>query len=271
MSKNREVRELQFSSTQLIVLFLAILVLGIFIFLLGVSVGKKQTRLTQEANLVRNPAGQSVRRNIPVAPKEEPGPTAIDKEIASHAQQSTASKTGAQPQGTGSLSPSAKTATPSLPLSKPTVTDAKTAPSKTGATPQTQPQTKSQSAVPAKAKTGTIAAPSSKAPAVKTRTATSTTAQPKTAPAKTTQIVKGYYYIQLAAFDERAAAVTFSTQIRAAGYPTIVMDPTARDKKPWYRVRVGGYATKEEAETTVQRLRAVVTGRKFEYWITRGD
>jgi hypothetical protein len=51
MEKNKEFRELQFSSTQLVFVFLAILVLGVFIFLLGVSVGKKQGQLTAEADL----------------------------------------------------------------------------------------------------------------------------------------------------------------------------------------------------------------------------
>ena len=45
MSKDKPFRELQFSSVQLIVVFLAILVLGVFIFLLGISVGKKQAQL----------------------------------------------------------------------------------------------------------------------------------------------------------------------------------------------------------------------------------
>ena len=40
--KNKEYRELQITSSQLVVIFLAIIILGIVIFLLGVSVGKKQ-------------------------------------------------------------------------------------------------------------------------------------------------------------------------------------------------------------------------------------
>lgn len=276
MSKNREVRELQFSSTQLIILFLAILVLGIFIFLLGVSVGKKQTRLTQEASLGRNMTYQPKRPALPAAAKEEPQSTAIDREIASHTRQSTAPKTGAQPQGSGSLTPSGKTAGTGMPMVKTPATPVQTAPSKAGSAPQTQPQTQPSSVVPAKTKTGTAATPASKTPAGTTRTTSTQPAkvQPKataakTVPAKPAERVKGYYYIQLAAFDERPAAVDFAGQIRAAGYPALVLEPTARDKKPWYRVRVGGYATKEEAESAVQKLRAVVTGRKFEYWITR--
>ena len=44
--KNKDFREIQVSSSLLVVIFLGVLALGVFIFLLGVSVGKKQVRLT---------------------------------------------------------------------------------------------------------------------------------------------------------------------------------------------------------------------------------
>lgn len=46
MTIEKPFRELKFSSAHLIIVFLAILVLGVFIFLLGISVGKKQSQLT---------------------------------------------------------------------------------------------------------------------------------------------------------------------------------------------------------------------------------
>ena len=45
MANEKQFRELKFSSTQLVVVFLAILALGVFIFLLGISVGKRQAGL----------------------------------------------------------------------------------------------------------------------------------------------------------------------------------------------------------------------------------
>ena len=42
---DKNFRELQVSSSQLVVIFLAILILGLIVFLLGVSVGKKQTEI----------------------------------------------------------------------------------------------------------------------------------------------------------------------------------------------------------------------------------
>lgn len=45
MTNEKQFRELKFTSTQLAVIFLAILAFGVGIFLLGISVGKKQTQL----------------------------------------------------------------------------------------------------------------------------------------------------------------------------------------------------------------------------------
>jgi cell division septation protein DedD len=49
MSNDNAFRELRFSPIQLVIVFLSILVLGIFVFLLGISVGKKQTLVQAQA------------------------------------------------------------------------------------------------------------------------------------------------------------------------------------------------------------------------------
>lgn len=54
--KNREVREFQFSSSQLAAVFLGILILGIVIFLLGISIGKKHTLFSQGEKPVKESA-----------------------------------------------------------------------------------------------------------------------------------------------------------------------------------------------------------------------
>lgn len=63
--KNKEFREIQVSSTLLVVIFLGVLALGVFIFLLGVSVGKKQ------AGFAPSPT-QVVTQQIPDLVKEPP-------------------------------------------------------------------------------------------------------------------------------------------------------------------------------------------------------
>ncbi|NTU51347.1 MAG: hypothetical protein HGA94_02790, partial [Candidatus Aminicenantes bacterium] len=62
--KNNNFREIQVSSSLLVVIFLGVLALGVFIFLLGVSVGKKQVRLSAPT--------QVVTQQIPDPVKEAP-------------------------------------------------------------------------------------------------------------------------------------------------------------------------------------------------------
>jgi cell division septation protein DedD len=60
MTKDNAFRELKFSPPQLVIVFLAILVLGIFVFLLGISVGKKQPQLLAQAGRASAPKTESV-------------------------------------------------------------------------------------------------------------------------------------------------------------------------------------------------------------------
>jgi cell division septation protein DedD len=259
MSKTREVRELQFSSTQLIVLFMAILILGVFIFLLGVSVGKKQAKLTQEANLGRSPQVEQIRRPKP-KPPQEAEPSAIDKEIASHAKQESV------PGKPTDKSLTALGERGTKPGAKATTAQDKTVakPGLSVGTPAAQPKTEAAVKAPG-AKPATAA---QKQPvAAKHTPPVKTTTVPQAKPAAPP--VKGLYYVQLAAFDEKKAAVEYVGDIKAAGFSTIIMDPLATDKKPWFRVRIGGYASKEDAQQAVLRLKSLLNKKRFEYWITR--
>ena len=65
--KNKDFREIQVSSSLLVVIFLGVLALGVFIFLLGVSVGKKQVRLAAPAQIVTQPIAEPV-KEPPVRP-----------------------------------------------------------------------------------------------------------------------------------------------------------------------------------------------------------
>jgi cell division septation protein DedD len=77
--KNKEFREIQVSSTLLVVIFLGVLALGVFIFLLGISVGKTQ------AGIAAAPT-QVVTQQIPDPVKEPPvKPTVEETEDAAAA------------------------------------------------------------------------------------------------------------------------------------------------------------------------------------------
>jgi len=93
---NKDYRELQLSSSQLVLIFVAILILGVIIFLLGVSVGKKQAQVSGATQIAEEPITERVEEEAP-KPVEEPAEkqkpaeetkTAITQELASHEKKS---------------------------------------------------------------------------------------------------------------------------------------------------------------------------------------
>jgi len=66
MSNDNAFRELKFSPGQLVIVFLAILVLGIFVFLLGISVGKKQTQIRAQAGPAAVESAKAVNISPPI-------------------------------------------------------------------------------------------------------------------------------------------------------------------------------------------------------------
>jgi len=169
--KNKDFREIQVSSSLLVVIFLGVLALGVFIFLLGVSVGKKQVRIASQT--------QVVTQQIPELVKEPPvEPTVSETESA---------KTNPQVQG---------------PVVKPAAEKAKV--------------------VPKKAPTGG----------------------------------SGLYYVQIAAFADKAQAQIQADKYKKQGYTTFVADPRPEDTKTWYRVRLGGYSSRDRAVALLSKLNA---------------
>jgi len=157
--KNKDFREIQVSSSLLVVIFLGVLALGVFIFLLGVSVGKKQVRIATPT--------QVVTQQIPEPVKEPPvKPTVSETESATVAA-----------------------------ASKPPVQE-----------PAVKPASEKAKVVPKKAPSGG----------------------------------SGLYYVQIAAFAEKAQAQALADKYKKQGYTTFVADPRPTDTKTWYRVRLGG-------------------------------
>ena len=175
--KNRDYRELQLSSSQLFFIFLAILILGVVIFLLGVSVGKKQAQIMKVAQIAGKekvePAGDQT------SPAAEESKESISKELAS--------------------------------LQK--------------AKEETQKQ-----------------------PTVSTE--------------------RTLFYVQVGAFNRREVALTFADIFNQRGYPAIVLDSFPSDRKETFRVRIGGYTTKEEAAEVITKLQTE-TSRTTDYFIIR--
>lgn len=190
---NKDYREIQVSSTLLVVIFLGVLALGVFIFLLGVSVGKKQAAVAAPTQIVTQQ---------------------IPEEVKAPAVKPTAAETASDDAG-----PAASQET-------------------------TKPQAKETT--------------SSQAPATKPPTATKKTAA--AAPA-----TSGLYYVQVAAFSERAPAQALADKYKSQGYTTFVTSRVT-STKTWYRVRLGGYQTRDQAVDLLAKLNAAA-GKKTDFQI----
>jgi cell division septation protein DedD len=171
--KNKDFREIQVSSSLLVVIFLGVLALGVFIFLLGVSVGKKQVRIATPT--------QVVTQQIPEPVKEPPvKPTVSETESATVAA-----------------------------ASKPPVQE-----------PAVKPASEKAKVVPKKAPSGG----------------------------------SGLYYVQIAAFAEKAQAQALADKYKKQGYASFVSGPKPTDTKTWYRVRLGGFSSRGPAVALLNKL-----------------
>jgi cell division septation protein DedD len=176
--RNKDFREIQVSSSLLVVIFLGVLALGVFIFLLGVNVGKNQVRIAARTQVVTEPIPE---------PVKDPAPVGLPEEQAATAKRETSPKVS--PGG-------AKAAT-------------------------AQPRTETKTAPPA---TGS-----------------------------------GLYYVQVAAFTERPPAAALADKYRKQGYTAIVTEPRPGESRTWYRVRLGGYSSRDRAVDLLNKLNAAET------------
>lgn len=192
---NKDYRELQLSSSQLILIFIAILVLGIVVFLLGVSVGKKQGKIVEETQLADKPAEQIIEQK-PIPQKESGDP--IGQELESH--------------------------------------------KKAGEDKVQQEKVKAE-------------------PVVK----------PKVEPAKpaTSSQSQNAYWIQVGAYSNQQNADALVEEYKRKGYNTMVLEPSPTDRRKLYRVRLGGFATRAQAEEARDELARQENKKLSDYLIIR--
>ena len=74
------------------------------------------------------------------------------------------------------------------------------------------------------------------------------------------------FAVQVAAYRERATAERLADDLADKGFPTFVIEPTADAPVAVYRVRVGPYGDRQEAERIRQRLERE---EQFKPWVTR--
>jgi cell division septation protein DedD len=212
----KSAREIQFSTQQLVGVFLGILALGIFVFLLGISVGKKQTAIAAGAG---SPAAKP--ESVAVRPPLSADTTRSDiqKELDAHAQ--------ADPKAASKTEPAAKPGEPAA--DKPAVKPTDTAAEKPGI-----------KAEPAARKAAPAGEPASG------------------------------WFIQVAAVTDKPAAASFAEKLQKDGYPALLIEPTAKDRKTIYRVRVGPYASKSEADEAKTKLTEALKKKKTDYFLVKG-
>jgi len=180
--RNKDYRELQISSSMLVFVFIAIIILGIVIFILGVSVGKKQAVITKETQFSAVPI-EDVRREKPAVPEQDK----INQEIASH----------------------------------------------------TENKDKKEEPVE----------------------------KVETTPPKSQNL----YYIQVGAYSDRTSALKIAEKYSGMGIKSRIIDPYPTDRRTIYRVRIGGYETREEAEEVKKNLMEKENKKSSDYFIIKGS
>ena len=208
--KNKDFREIQVSSSLLVVIFLGVLALGVFIFLLGVSVGKKQGGAAAPTKIVTQQIPEPV-KEPPVKPAASDAASELTAGPATSAPIQGGTQAAPEPPG---IKPAAKEkVTDRGGASKPPAETKKTAPAPSGSG-------------------------------------------------------SGLYYVQVGAFTDKAQAQAAADRYKKQGYTVIVANPRPSDARTWYRVRLGGYASRDRAVDLLAKLNAAA-GRKTDFQIVR--
>jgi len=76
--------------------------------------------------------------------------------------------------------------------------------------------------------------------------------EPKRQP---TPSVNGYYTIQVMAISDRERAFSIRDSLKNKGYPAYMVTATDPDDKVTYKVRIGRFATREEAQKVAQQVK----------------
>jgi cell division septation protein DedD len=76
----------------------------------------------------------------------------------------------------------------------------------------------------------------------------------------------GVWIVQVGALRDRAAAAAIVQRLSNKGYPAFLVNPKAGSPAPVYRVQIGRYPNRQEAEQVKRRLEKE---EKFNSWISR--
>jgi cell division septation protein DedD len=218
-------REIQLSGKALVFLFMAVTVIAVGIFLMGLLVGRGVLA-------TRGPAGADSAAAREAEPPPPPATT-----TASSSSPSTAGEKLSYAERLGS--------------SEPAKEQLKAAP----APPETPPTPRGDSAPAPRAAAKTAAATKNTPPAA-----------PAAPAAASSEPAGPGFAIQVAAIRERDEAETMVKRLVGKGYPAYVVVPRPGEPSQIYRVRVGKFQDRREADTVAARLQKE---EQFKPWIVR--
>jgi cell division septation protein DedD len=259
--------EIQLNGKQLVFLGMATTLVSVVIFLCGVLVGRGVKPLDAVAQAAGPQAFDAPASTASVAPgaiatpspAPTPGPSGAGAAVAGAAAADDAPAEGTEPTPLGDE------------------VDAPPATEVAAAAPPA-PAKPAASVEPAKAAVKVEPKPVKPTPAPAQATAVAPKVEPKAAvpapkptpePAAVTAAAPstggGRIAVQVGAFKTRNEADALAKRLSGRGYAVYVMAPTG-DGKPVYRVRVGNYASADEAQRVSARL---TSQEKLKPWITR--
>ena len=223
-------REIQLSGKQLVFWFMAGVVILVVVFLMGMQVGRGVL-------MARGAPGADATAS---ARETEPPPPPASATPSSSTLPSTAGEKLSYAERLGSAEPPKETL-------------------KAGAPPAAPPSPKEESPDPAPK--ATTAATSTAKPAA----APSASAPAPALPASVAEPAGPGFAIQVAALREPDEAAAIVKRLAGKGYPAYVVAPS-RGEAPIYRVRVGKFKERREADSVAARLQKE---EQFKPWIVR--
>jgi cell division septation protein DedD len=248
-------REIQLNGKQLVFLFMAATVVSVVIFLCGVLVGRGARPASADPATVAS--AESAVTEIPVETPAAAPPAITQPEVAEPPP--TPADELTYYERLEKDKPPAETLKPQeLQRKKPAPPPPAPVASRT--TPPAAAQT-----------TAAAAAPVPATPAAATPAPATPTAPPPATPAPTAVSTSGEpggpgYVVQVAALQVRVEADGIARRLSGKGYPAYVTAPASGASAPIYRVRVGKYKSRREAEQVAARLEKE---EQFKPWISR--
>jgi cell division septation protein DedD len=231
--------EIQLSGKQLVFLFMATTVVSVVIFLCGVLVGRG------------------------VRP-EGPAPSGTSAALTQAPPPGQAATSDAPPQpAAGSAGPQA--AEPPTPSSDAALSYPNRLQSDKPVAERLKPQTEAASTAPrAEPVVRDVAPPRPEPPAQPA--AEKTEPPPAAAPPASAATASGTWAVQVVSLRDRGAAARIADRLKGKGYPAFLVSPPAGAPAPLFKVQVGRYNDRREADQISARLRKE---ERFDTWIVR--